>query len=965
MSGKCIDSETLVPCDGKLIRMGKLCQGLEPGEQRDKPHFLTSLADTGDQFITAGASHIYRDPCQDGMSLVSKSGYELKCSAWHPIYSYSEGRFAYRTASELSALAQLNVPAWIPISRGYGEWSETSPLVLLFPTTNKSLIKHSKSHDAIASCVKEHGVTELKDIRRLTGIHYTTIRSFFEHRKQITQHSVILGEEVGYLLGLLVGDGCTTDSFLNANRIGFSSLDQELTDSIKKTLASHFQSEMHKSQARCDWEIRSDKLKSLVIFLGMNKYAHEKSIPDVVLESPRIVLRAFLQGLFDTDGCALKKGYVEYCSASERLAKDVHQLLLAFGIKSGIRFRKNKCRGAWHIVITADAPIFYDRVGFKLSRKQAGQSRFKRLFQTTRTNYPPDIKATMKLLYFSRHERGAPRGNLPRTNKHSGFGHKYDKGGAVSVETLARFIDFSYCHSNETINKFFIQGKVFWETIKSATPCKVSLFDFVVPTHHNFVAGGFINHNTVAALHKVARHLWETDRAEVAMMVRTVKSAKNSGVYEELCQTMIQWFRAGYFNGLDSKGEPRWIKPGPHTTDGSTKVAFFVVKNMHGTASRCSLLNCEDDVDAERKLKGTRFSMVYFPEITNFTSRIVFDATKVQMRCLHLKYEEHQFLADCNPAEEGEGSWVWKLWLQEKFLPPENDDQKQFRDELHSIHFEIADNPALDPREAADLRASYAYNKDLYDRYVRGLWTASTANSQFVDVLILNLHIVGETTSPNKDEWEMLVPWENTTDFISAWDPGDVNHSAHIFTKRIVGNAVTFDVLDELVFLKTRISIEDFTYLMVDKMDYWNNYMLREYGVKELNWRHWGDSSVFNFSSAANSYDALIIRNVSEGRINLLAANKAKGAVRLRVELLRKFLFQKRIFFSAQLFETIRMLKGLKRGPSNVNFIDPLDPLKHIFDSLTYGLMGEAPLDAQNRSRPKVEKRSSVVTVGV
>ena len=95
----------------------------------------------------------------------------------------------------------------------------------------------------------------------------------------------------------------------------------------------------------------------------------------------------------------------------------------------------------------------------------------------------------------------------------------------------------------------------------------------------------------------------------------------------------------------------------------------------------------------------------------------------------------------------------------------------------------------------------------------------------------------------------------------------------------------------------------------------------------------------------------------------LMAANKAKGSVKLRVNLVRKLLFQGRLFVSAHLFQTIRMLRGLKKGHSDRDFIDPVDPLKHIFDSFSYGLFGEAPMDAQNRTRPNVEKRSSVVAV--
>lgn len=443
------------------------------------------------------------------------------------------------------------------------------------------------------------------------------------------------------------------------------------------------------------------------------------------------------------------------------------------------------------------------------------------------------------------------------------------------------------------------------------------------------------------------------------MFSKVIKTAKNAGVYEELCSNVMEtWIANGYFHG-------KWIRPGPQTSDGTTKTPFFTVKNQWGTTSRLSLFNCQEDNEVEQRTKGTRFSLVYFPELSNFSSRIVFDATKVQLRMRHLKYEEHQWIGDTNPAEEGEDSWIFKLWFQERYLPHQNEDQKQFREELQSIHFEISDNAKIDPRELADLRASYEYSPDLWNRYIKGHWTASTSNSHFSDVFLPNIHIAGSAFSPDKQEWETIVPDENCHELITGWDPGDVNHSAHIINKRIVNNLPTFDVIDELVFLKTKISIEDFTMLMIEKMDYWQDLIEREYSIGQINWRHWSDDSVFNYSSAANSYDALLIRNASEGRIKLIAANKAKGAVRLRVELMRKLLFQKRMFISAQLVETVRMAKGLKRGSSNVNFVNPLDEMKHIFDSLTYAIMGEAPLDAQNRSRPKVERRSSVVAVGL
>jgi predicted nucleotidyltransferase len=471
---------------------------------------------------------------------------------------------------------------------------------------------------------------------------------------------------------------------------------------------------------------------------------------------------------------------------------------------------------------------------------------------------------------------------------------------------------------------------------------------------------------SVAACHKIARHLWETDRAEVAMMARTIKSAKSAGIYVEMCSVIEQWMReGGYFGGVKKNGDCNWIKPGPQTTDGVSKVPHCIVRNMHGTESRLSLFNCQETADVEVAMKGTRFSMIYFGEITNFPDRVVFDACKPQLRCLHLPYEAHQFLCDCNPDERGEESWIYRLWFIERFLPPESPAQKLFRSELHSIHFEIADNTMVDPREFEDLKASYEYNQDLYDRYIRGLWTSSTVNSHFADVFIPNIHIVGSAVGPSKEDFEVVVPDDSCHELFTGWDMGAVNHAGAFAQKRIVNKQVQFDFIDELVFLKEKISIEDFALLMLEKKHYWEEYCLREYGTKEINWRHWSDDSAWNYRSAANAEDELIVRNVTDGEIMLLKAHKGAGSVELRINLVRKLLFQKRMFISAQLFETIRAIKGVKKGRNKTDLIDPVDPLKHIFDATSYILIGESPMDAQNHNRPKVEKRSSVVTVGL
>ena len=67
----------------------------------------------------------------------------------------------------------------------------------------------------------------------------------------------------------------------------------------------------------------------------------------------------------------LQNGYIQYVSCSQKLARQVHVLLLQFGIVSKLSYKSNDYRGAWCIRITGNAArLFYENIGFRLERKQ-------------------------------------------------------------------------------------------------------------------------------------------------------------------------------------------------------------------------------------------------------------------------------------------------------------------------------------------------------------------------------------------------------------------------------------------------------------------------------------------------------------------------------------------------------------------------------------------------------------------
>lgn len=187
--------------------------------------------------------------------------------------------------------------------------------------------------------------------------------------------------EMGYFLGLLVGDGCTS----TANRISLTNNDFEILDWYKRFCESAFglspKTFVKAGTTAVDLVINNTDLRTwLQQFLGQET-AYNKKVPVWVRSAPRSVVRAFLQGLFDTDGCVEGKDNAprpSYTSASEQLVREVQVLLLDFGIISSRKFkesnyvRKNgKPSTSWSLYVYGEAAeLFRDSVGFRLTRKQ-------------------------------------------------------------------------------------------------------------------------------------------------------------------------------------------------------------------------------------------------------------------------------------------------------------------------------------------------------------------------------------------------------------------------------------------------------------------------------------------------------------------------------------------------------------------------------------------------------------------
>jgi stage V sporulation protein R len=181
-------------------------------------------------------------------------------------------------------------------------------------------------------------------------------------------------QRLAAFLGYLCGDGHISEI---KRTIGLTTGDEQQAQVFANLVSSLFGKEAHWRKDGNRWRISfssldvQDFLKHMGLKTGVA--AREKTVPEVILRSPKQVVASFLRAYYDCDGYAGASGII-LSTASEEMGKLVQLLLLNFSILSSRRANKD---GTWHIHSTGRSAIaFYHQIGFGLDRKQAALERY-------------------------------------------------------------------------------------------------------------------------------------------------------------------------------------------------------------------------------------------------------------------------------------------------------------------------------------------------------------------------------------------------------------------------------------------------------------------------------------------------------------------------------------------------------------------------------------------------------------
>lgn len=506
---------------------------------------------------------------------------------------------------------------------------------------------------------------------------------------------------------------------------------------------------------------------------------------------------------------------------------------------------------------------------------------------------------------------------------------------------------------------------------------------------YTLVDGPRFASKTIGCLHDIPWHLWNTPNAIGMMLGRTTTQNSDGGPWQYLTENVLPQWEEGDF-GFELVT--------PVRMEAVTHKFYFETTNKFDGVSRFYLESLDVEGDAEKKFKGKNYSYIYVPELSHFKFRKTFDVLQECLRCPWLRPDQQKMICDTNPADEGEDSWIWKLWYWFRTIDLDSLDEETKVDlNLHMIKDEaqmtralnalrrlqnnlavhsytIDDNIFITEEQKEEQFAKYAHDKDLLDRYYYGKWIKASGDGLFREVWRPSIHEVGEPPKPN-EEPEFMVPEEGCIELGGGWDISSRRNTALALIETVMveceeRNKSTgekeiilrpgFKILDEYVSLGRQQSISTVADEALERVEFWSKQCARP-----PRWEHWSDNSSFDVSGQSETSEAQDIYRLTGGVIELRSITsfpqlkiKGHGGVERRIELIQRLLFENRIWVNKNKCPSIcEMFASIKRGSNGK--LSSTNIFKHAFDAISYYIAVKSFLDMKRTPRIETNKERS------
>ena len=357
----CVTGDTLVVTDHGLIPARELVETRFDGRVEDGNRIVDWFHAASRRRVRITTRHGYvLHGGEDHKVLVGdrwvelrdlRVGSEVEIRRGRSVFAQAPAAIDYDTASR-PRLAEICARHGVAPST-FGKWQWRSP----------ALHVSAAMRERLQACEREWHAIKSDPALRLT----------LQDAADLPRRPDTLGPDLAEVLGQLTGDGFVETT--HSGRINLTSQDPELLDFFEQTMAACFGLHARRRPDRNHFNstVHSAALaRVLVDNLGFAQgpgAAGRKTVPEIVLRSPREVVVAFLRGHFDTDGCvSVPDRQVILVSKSLELLRTEQLLLLNLGIVCSVRPQRD---GTHRLVITgSDLRLYAETIGFRLQAKQ-------------------------------------------------------------------------------------------------------------------------------------------------------------------------------------------------------------------------------------------------------------------------------------------------------------------------------------------------------------------------------------------------------------------------------------------------------------------------------------------------------------------------------------------------------------------------------------------------------------------
>jgi DNA gyrase subunit A len=317
-------------------------------------------------------------------------------------------------------------------------------------------------------------------------------------------------EERTRMLGLLAG-AFVSEGWFGHDRAGFNNIDKSFFDEVVAAYdmvvggARYVYSRVITSGSLCH-ELDVQNLAALrnSPLAEMEGHTSEhKRVPEFVWAGGCGLKRVFLQALFEgDDSCSLLPRstiQISYSTRSSKLAQDVQQLLLEFGVIT--RLSRSR-RGEIKVVITnrRDARLFAERVGFFGAKQSKLEQVLADIPLTSRALSHDHVPHVARYI---RAEGGTSRDERDWLRRHSVDRiERWEQGSTAILERIS---------SQEVRDVIapLVGGDYYYAEVASVVDAGVQpVYSLRVDTDdHSFLTNGFVSHNTEARLARIATEM--------------------------------------------------------------------------------------------------------------------------------------------------------------------------------------------------------------------------------------------------------------------------------------------------------------------------------------------------------------------------------------------------------------------------------------------------------------------------